>query len=327
MAEVVTFGEAMVRLSPPPSRRLEQTETLEVTIGGAELNVAVGVARLGRSAQWVSTLPRNALGRMTLDRARGQGVGTDWVGWDDEGRMGLYFVEYGASPRPSSVLYDRAGSSFSRDDGTEYDWRAILAGARLFHTSGITPALGQRPAAHVRQALETARNLGLTVSYDLNYRARLWTAAAARAAQEPLMEFVDVLLTTEEDTRLVFGIEGNDYRSVARELAERFDLKVVTITLRTDHTVLRNGWTAIAVENGTVFDDRTYEIELIDRIGGGDAYAAGFILGVLDGDVAKGVRYGNAFSALKQTSWGDFPWATADDLEALIADGGSRIVR
>src|SRR5439155_12673806 len=187
--------------------------------------------------------------------------------------------------------------------------------------------LGERPGADVRNAMEAARSLGVTVSYDLNYRARLWTAENARAAQEPLMEFVDVLITTEEDTRVVFGIEGKDYRAVARELADRFGLKVVTVTLRTDHSVLRNGWTAIAFENGTVHDDRAYEIELVDRIGGGDAYAAGFILGLLDGDVAKGVRYGNAFSALKQTSWGDFPWATADEVEALIANGGSRIVR
>jgi 2-dehydro-3-deoxygluconokinase len=225
------------------------------------------------------------------------------------------------------VLYDRAGSAFSLDDGSRYGWPELLSGAKVFHTSGITSALSDHAAAQVRAALEAAGELGLTVSYDLNYRAKLWSPERARAVQEPLMRLVDVLITTEEDTRTVFGIESTDYPGVARELADRYGFKVVTITIRTDHSVTRNGWTAMALHGGTLVEDRTYEIELVDRIGGGDAYAAGFILGLLDDDIAKGVRYGNAFSALKQASWGDFPWATIDEVEALIADRRSRIVR
>ena len=251
MADVVTFGEAMVRLSPPGSRRLEQTEALDVTIGGAELNVAVGLSRLGRTAKWVSVLPANPLGRMAFDRARELGVETDGIRWANGARMGLYFVEYGASPRPSSVLYDRAGSAFSLDDGSRYGWPELLSGAKVFHTSGITSALSDHAAAQVRAALEAAGELRLTVSYDLNYRAKLWSPERARAVQEPLMRLVDVLITTEEDTRTVFGIESTDYAGVARELADRYGFKVVTITIRTDHSVTRNGWTAMALIDST----------------------------------------------------------------------------
>lgn len=327
MTDVVTFGEAMIRLSPPLFRRLEQATSLDVAVGGAELNVAVGVSRLGLSSTWVSCLPENALGRMAQNKARELGVDTSWLAWDPGGRMGLYFVEYGSSPRPSSVTYDRANSSISRLDGAEFAWESILADARLFHTTGITAALSDRAADQVRVSMETAHRLGVLVSYDLNYRARLWTEDKARAVQEPLMSSVDVLITTEEDTRRVFGIEGTDYEEVARKLADRFGVKVVTITLRSDHSVLRNGWTAIAYADGAIIRDKTYEIEIVDRVGGGDAYAAGFAYGFLNADAATGLRYGNAFSALKQTMWSDFCWATLGEVEALLAGAGLRIVR
>lgn len=325
--DVVTFGEAMIRLSPPSYRRLEQASTLDVTVGGAELNVAVGVSRLGLRSAWVSCLPENALGRMGRDKAREQGVNTDWIHWDKGGRMGLYFVEYGASPRPSSVLYDRAASSISRLVAPAFDWAAILTEARVFHTTGITSALSEQSAEEVRLAIDTARAHGVLVSYDLNYRSRLWTEETARAVQEPLMSRLDILFTTEEDARRVFGIEGTDYSEVARQLADRFGISTVVITVRGDTSVLRNAWTAIAYSAGQLFTDRTYEIEIADRIGGGDALAAGFIFGLLTGDVDKGLRFGNAFSALKQTSWSDFSWATHQEVEALLAGSGLRITR
>lgn len=327
MTDVVTFGEAMIRLSPPLFRRLEQATSLDVAVGGAELNVAAGVSRLGMSSTWVSCLPENALGRMARNKARELGVDTSWLAWDPDGRMGLYFVEYGSSPRPSTVTYDRANSSISRLAGVEFPWQSILAGARLFHTTGVTAALSDRAADQVRVSMETAHGLGVLVSYDLNYRARLWTEDKARAVQEPLMGSVDILIATEEDTRRVFGIEGTDYAEVARKLAERFGIKVVTITLRGDHSVLRNGWTAIAYADNAIIRDKTYEVEIVDRVGGGDAYAAGFAYGLLRADVATGVRYGNAFSALKQTMWSDFSWATLGEVEALLAGAGLRIVR
>lgn len=327
MADLVTFGEAMVRLAPPGHRRLEQATSLDVTVGGAELNVATGVARLGLPSAWVSCLPDNPLGRMVRNRALEFGVDTSAIAWDATGRMGLYFVEYGASPRPSSVLYDRAGSSIAELRDVVFDWPTILAGARAYHTTGITTALSERTEAEVRASLGAARRAGALTSYDLNYRGKLWSAERARAVQEPLMGLVDVLITTEEDTKTVFGITGSDYREVARQLTDRFGFKVVTITLRGDTSVLRNTWTAIAYADGAFADDRTYEIELVDRIGGGDAYSAGFLYGLLTGDVAKGVVYGNAFSALKQASWGDLNFATHAEVEAQVHGAGTRIIR
>lgn len=327
LGPVVTFGEAMIRLATPDHQRLEQATSLEVTVGGAELNVATGVCRLGLTARWVSRLPDNPLGRMIRNRAREFGVDTSFVTWDPSARAGLYFLEPGASPRASAVLYDRAGSAISRLDPASMDWPAALAGASLLHTSGITPALSDGCAVATRDALAAARAAGVSTSYDLNYRAKLWSEARAREVQEPLMADVDVLITTEEDTRRVFGITGSDYRDVARKLVDRFGFKVVTITLRGDTSVLRNTWTAIAFADGVDHDDRTYDIEIVDRVGGGDAYAAGFLYGWLTRDVAAGVRYGNAFSALQQTLPGDLAWVTLAEVEAQLSGAGLRIAR
>lgn len=327
MPEVVTFGEAMIRLSPPGYRRLEQTTSLDVAVGGAELNVAVGVQRLGHTSAWVSCLPANALGRMAFNKTREQGVATDWIGWDPSGRMGIYFVEYGSSPRPSSVLYDRADSSLSHLDHIEFRWDSILVGARLFHTTGITAALSDRTAEEVAGAMSAARRLGVMVTYDLNYRAKLWDEERARMVQEPLMGLVDVLLTTEEDTKRVFGIEAPDYAEVARRLSDRFGIGTVVITLRGDTSVTRNDWTAIAYSDGRIYRDRTYQIELVDRVGGGDAFVAGFLVGLLEGGVDVALPFGNAFSALKQAQWGDFSWSTRDEVEALLAGVSTRIMR
>ena len=212
MPDVITFGEAMIRLSPPHFQRLEQTATLDVQVGGGELNVAVGVARLGLTSAWVSRLPQNSLGRLAENRARQAGVDTSHLVWtaDAESRMGLYFLEFGAAPRASAVLYDRRNSAISAIRPGEVDWKRVMEGARWFHTSGITPALSDSAAAVTREALQAAKQAGLTVSYDLNYRGKLWTPDKAQAVQEPLMEYVDVLITTEEDTNVVFKINAED---------------------------------------------------------------------------------------------------------------------
>lgn len=324
---VVTFGEAMIRLAAPGHQRLEQVTSLEVTVGGAELNVAAGVSRLGLASRWVSRLADNPLGRMIRNKAREFGVDVGFVSWDPAARAGLYFLEAGASPRASAVLYDRAGSAFSRLVPEEIDWVAALSGASALHTTGITPALSDAAATAVGDAFRTARAAGVPITYDLNYRAKLWSEERARAVQEPLMADVDVLITTEEDTRRVFGITGSDYHDVARQLVGRFGFKVVTITLRGDTSVLRNTWTAIAHADGIDYDDRTYEIEIVDRVGGGDAYAAGFLYGWLTGDVATGVRYGNAFSAVQQTVPGDLAVVTRAEVEAQLSGAGLRIAR
>ncbi|HEV7389756.1 MAG TPA: sugar kinase, partial [Gemmatimonadaceae bacterium] len=219
--DLVTFGEAMVRLTPPNFQRLEQATSFDTYVGGGELNVAVAAARFGASSRWVSRLPENALGRMIANRAREQGVDLQ-IEWTAGDRAGLYFAELGAAPRASSVLYDRTSSAISRVTTGATDWKRAFQGARWFHVSGITPALSESAAKVTAEALAAAKSAGLMVSYDLNYRGKLWTPEKARAVQEPLMEYVDVLITTEEDTRVVFGI-GESPSSYEHLSAEPYD--------------------------------------------------------------------------------------------------------
>ena len=327
MADVITFGETMIRLAPPNYLRLEQTPLLEVNVGGAEWNVAVDLSRLGISVGWVSRLTDNPLGRMIRNKAREQGVDTSHVLWTKGDRVGIYFVEFGATPRPSSVLYDRKISAISQIQPGEVNWEEVLRGAKWFHTSGITPALSPGAAQVTADALKTAKKAGCKVSYDLNYRARLWTEEEARKCQEPLMEYVDVLISTEEDTRKVLGISADNYREVARKLAEKFNFEVVCITLREDISVLRNRWTAIAYSAEKIYDDKTYDVEIVDRVGAGDSFTAGFIYGYLTGDVEKGLKYGNAYSALKHSIPSDTNWATLQEVENLIKSASLRISR
>ena len=327
MYDVVTFGEAMLRLSPPHFGRLEQTHSLDVEIGGSELNVAVGVSRLGMAAAWISKLPNNSLGRMVRNRARELGVDVAHLVFSDQGRQGLYFVEYGAAPRASSVLYDRGHSSISLIRPEEVDWKKALSRARLFHVSGITPALSPSAAETTALAMKTAKETGCLVSYDLNYRKKLWSPAEAKKGQEPLMKWVDLFITTEEDTGVVFGIREKSYQQVAENLAKAFGFKAVAITLREDLSVWKNNWTAIAYADGKIYSDRTYAVEIVDRVGAGDSFSAGFIYGYLTGDVEKGVKYGNALAALKHTMPGDFNWSTLEEVEAQIKGAGLRISR
>jgi 2-dehydro-3-deoxygluconokinase len=344
MPDVVTFGEAMIRLSPPHFQRLEQTSTLDVQVGGGELNVAVGVARLGLQSAWVSRLPKNSLGRLAENRARQAGVDTSHVLWapDAESRLGLYFMEFGAAPRASSVLYDRRNSAISAIQPGEVNWKKVMEGARWFHTSGITPALSDSAAAATLEALKAAKQAGLTVSYDLNYRGKLWSPEIAQSVQEPLMEYVDVLITTEEDTNVVFKIKAEgktdekgftrvsaeSYKEVARRLQEKFHFQAVAITLRENPLVWRNTWTAVAYADGKFYDDVKYELEIVDRLGGGDSFSAGFIYGRLTkGSYEAAVRYGNAFGALKHSMPGDFNWATLAEVESLLKGASLRVAR
>lgn len=327
MYDVVTFGEAMLRLSPPHFSRLEQTHSLDVEIGGSELNVAVGLCRLGMPAAWISKLPNNGLGRMVRNRARELGVDVSQVLFSDKGRQGLYFVEYGAAPRASSVLYDRGNSAISLIQPGEVDWEKILSGRKLFHVSGITPALSPSAAETTAAAMKAAKEAGCLVSYDLNYRKKLWSPADAKKCQEPLMKLVDIITTTEEDTSVVFGIREENYQKVAATLASTFGFKAVAITLREDLSVWKNNWTAIAYADGKIYSDRTYSVEIVDRVGAGDSFTAGFIYGYLKGGAEQGVKYGNALSALKHTIPGDFNWSTLEEVEAQIKGAGLRISR
>jgi 2-dehydro-3-deoxygluconokinase len=327
MSEVVTFGEAMVRLSPPSFRRLEQTRSLDVLVGGAELNTAVALARLGRSAAWVSRLTRNPLGRLIANHAREAGVSTEHVLWTDEDRVGLYFLEFGAAPRASGVLYDRKGSAIAGIRPGMVKWDQVFTGARWFHVTGITPALSKSAAEATQEALQAARTAGLRTSIDLNYRAKLWTQAEAGRWMTALMPACDVLITTEEDTERVFGITGKDYEDVAGQVARRFPVQVVAVTLRENPLVWKNSWTAIAYRDGKVFRTRTYEVEIVDRLGAGDSFAAGLIHGLVDGDLQRGLDYGVAASALKHSIPGDFDWVTREEVEAVLKAPGLRISR
>ena len=342
MPDVVTFGEAMIRLAPPNFERLEQATSLNLQVGGGELNVAAGVCRLGLRSAWVSRLPKNPLGRTLENRARQAGVDTSHLIWAEKSRLGLYFVEFGAAPRASSVLYDRADSAISRIQPGEVDWASAFKNARWFHMSGITPALSDSAAAVTREALEAAKKAGVPTSYDLNYRGKLWTPDEAQACQEPLMSLVDVLITTEEDTSTVFKIKTTDkskqtefaevradaYKEVARKLQEKFKFKAVAITLRENPLVWRNTWSAIAYAEGKFYDDVKYDVEVVDRVGGGDAFSAGFIFGYLEKkSYGAAVRYGNAFSALKHSNPGDFCWATRAEVESLLKGASLRVAR
>ncbi|MFI5394637.1 MAG: PfkB family carbohydrate kinase [Candidatus Binatia bacterium] len=342
MSDVVTFGEAMIRLSPPGFQRLEQTTSLDLHIGGSELNVAAGLARLGVKSTWVSRVPHNALGRLIENRVRQTGVDTSHLICADEGRLGLYFVEFGAAPRPSSVLYDRTHSAFCMIRPDQIDWPSVFAGAKWFHVSGITPALSDSAATVTRQAMQAARAAGLTVSYDLNYRSKLWPLEKARAVQEPLMEFVDMLITAEGDAARMFDVHtksqaqehefaalnAESYKEVAQRLQQRFGFSAVALTLRENPLVWRNTFTAIAYADGRCYEDVTYDVEIVDRIGTGDAFCAGFIYGCLvKQSYEAAVRYGNAFAALKHSHPGDFNWATLEEVESLLRGAALRIAR
>ena len=325
--DLVTFGETMIRLSPPGFRRLEQTTLLEVNVGGSELNVAVAAQRLGLRTAYVTRLTNNPLGRMIANKAREHGVDTSHIVWTDEDRVGVYFVEFGASPRPNSVLYDRRDSAMANIKPGEVDWDEVFSQARHFHTSGITPALSPTTAEATVEAVKAAKDAGLTVSLDLNYRARLWSQEEARKVMEPLTQQADILITTEEDTERVFGIKAESYERVAELLAERFDLAAVAITIRETPSVWRNTWTAIAYANGKLFRGPKFEIEIVDRVGAGDSFAGGFLYGWLTDGPEAGVNYGVAISALAQTNPGDLCWATKAEAERLLKGGGLRIVR
>jgi 2-dehydro-3-deoxygluconokinase len=327
MNEVITFGEAMVRLSPPNFKRLEQTATLDLQVGGAELNTAVALARLGHKSAWVSRLTDNPLGRLIANRAREAGVDTRHVQFTKDDRVGLYFLEFGAAPRASSVLYDRKDAAIAHVKPGTIKWNEVFSGAKCFHVTGITPALSPSAAETTREALQAARSAGVRISIDLNYRNKLWSPAEAGRWMREFMQTCDVLITTEEDVAKVFGITAEDDAAVARRLTQEFPVKVVAITLRDNPLVWRNTWTAIAYRGGDLFKTRSYEVEIVDRLGAGDSFAAGLIHGLLDDDLQKGLDWGVALSAIKHSIPGDFAWITRDEVEALLKGGGLRISR
>jgi 2-dehydro-3-deoxygluconokinase len=339
--DVVSFGEAMVRLAPPDFKRLEQTTSLDLTIGGSEFNIAIGVARLGLRSAWASRLADNPLGHMIRNKAREHGVDTSHVVWSKKDRCGLYFLEFGASPRASRVIYDRADSAIANIKPGDVGWKKALTGSKVFMVSGITPALSPTARKATVEAVKAAKACGCKVVVDLNYRKNLWSPEEANECMEPLMHDTDILSTTEEDTKVVFPklvsgaaktddfreVQAESYVEIASALDRAFGFDAIVITLRENPLVWRNTWTAIAYAKGKVYTTRKYELEIVDRVGGGDSFTAGFLYGYLTGDLQKGVDYGVAFSALKHTFPGDINWSTRDELVALVKGGGLRIAR
>jgi len=326
MSEVVTFGEAMIRLTPQNYHRLEQADVLDVHVGGGEFNVACNLRRLGVNSGWVSRLPMNPLGRMIVNKGREQGVDTSGVVWTKEGRAGIYFVEFGAMPRPSEVIYDRAGSAMSLLQPGEIKWADVFEGVKVFHTSGITPAISDSAAAATEEALTEAKKAGCKISFDLNYRARLWSQEKARQVLSKFMDKVDLLISTVEDADRVFGMGGTPEES-AKKLQDGFGFSIVAITRRHEKTAWTGGWASWTLSKGKFIRGREYDIEVVDRVGSGDAFAAGLLYGYLSGDLEKGVAYGDAMAALKNTMSGDFSWATKEEVERLMAKGDMRIQR
>jgi 2-dehydro-3-deoxygluconokinase len=325
--EVITFGEAMIRLSPPGFRRIEQAKSLDLQVGGAELNTAVAVSRLGHSASWISRLPDNPLGRLVANHAREAGVDISHVMYSKDERLGLYFLEFGAAPRASSVIYDRKGSAIAAVQPGMVPWAKVFAGSKWFHVTGITPALSASSAAATREAMMAAKAAGVKTSMDLNYRVKLWTTTEAGNCLSDLMQYCDVLITTEEDVEKVFGITGSNYEEVAAKVADKFKLDIVAITLRENPLVWRNTWTGMAYQKGKVYKTRTYEVEIVDRLGAGDSFAAGLIHGLLGGDLQNALDWGVATSAIKHSIPGDFAWVRPEEVEALLKGGGLRISR
>ncbi len=320
MFDIVTFGEAMVRMSPPDFKRLEQTTTLDLHIGGAELNVAVGASRLGLNCAWASKLPDNPLGRMIANKARELGVDISQVIWQNEGRAGLYFLEFGASPRSSSVLYDRANSSFSSIKPGQLDWQNILKDTKCLHLTGITPAVSQSAAQASMEAIKAAKACGCKVSLDLNYRAKLWSRQQAGKTLSSMMDYVDILITTRGDSHTVFNIKAETDEDLAAILLKRYPIEVVAVSYREGDTVWRCIWSALAQTRNKTFKTGTYSIDIVDQVGRGDSFAAGFLYGYIStDDVQKGLDYGVAFAALKHSFPGDFNWCTKEEVEALLA--------
>ena len=340
--KVVTFGELMLRIQPYNYERFVQCDHVEFTFGGGEANVAVSLANYGMDVAFVTKLPAHAIGQAAVNSLRRYGVDTSKIvrGGD---RVGIYFNEKGASQRGSVCIYDRAHSAIQTADPSEFDWDAIFEGANWFHFTGITPALGPNVVQMCLEACKAAKARGIQISCDLNYRGKLWTRDQARAAMTELCQYVDVCISNEEDAKDVFGIEAEatdiyggslnheGYKSVAKQLADKFGFKKVAITLRESHSAFDNGWSAMLydVASDEYCFSKKYDLHIIDRVGGGDSFGGGLIYSLLNGETTQqAVEFAVAASALKHSIEGDYNMVTVGEVEKLAGgDGSGRIQR
>ena len=342
--KIVTFGEIMLRLAPPGFQRFTQAHSFEAVYGGGEANVAVSLANFGEEVEYVTRLPKNELGDACLMSLRGYGIRTEHIARGGE-RIGIYFLETGAAQRASKVIYDRANSSFAAIQTGMIEWKKIFKGADWFHWTGITPAVSQGSADVCREAIQVAREMGITVSTDLNFRAKLWKWG--RSAGEVMTELVgmcDVALGNEEDAEKVFGIkapesdvtsgkvDADHYRFVCEELAKKFPtLKTVSITLRGSLSASHNTWSGVLWHHEKFFSAPTYNIlPIVDRVGGGDSFMGGLIYGLrrYKDNPQQALNFAAAAACLKHSIIGDFNAVSVSEVEALMAgDASGRVSR
>ena len=338
--KVITFGEIMLRLAPEGYYRFLQADKYGATYGGGEANVAVSLAGFGIDCAFVTKLPNNDIAEGAVRALRAAGVDTSLITRGGD-RIGIYFLEKGASQRPSKVIYDRAHSAIAEAVPADFDWQKIFDGADWFHVTGITPALSDNAAEITLAAAAAAKKAGLKVSCDLNYRKKLWSREKARLVMTELMKYVDIVIANEEDASDVFGItapgdvtkgevSGKGYVAVAKELISRFGLEYAAITLRGSISASDNRWSAVLVsKDSEVYVAKEYVVHIVDRVGGGDSFGAGLIYGLNNfDDPQQAVEFATAASCLKQTIEGDFNMVTVDEVTRLAAgDGSGRISR
>lgn len=340
MAKIVTFGEIMLRLAPDGYNRFFQNDVMRATFGGGEANVAVSLAQFGEESVFVSKLPSNPIGQGAINVLRYFGVDTKQIvrGGD---RVGIYFVEKGASQRGSVCIYDRAGSAISQASESDFDWQTIFSGADWFHFTGITPALGENVADICLSACKEARKRGIAVSCDLNYRSKLWTREKARGVMSEICKYVDICILNEEDAKDIFGIEAKEsdiysgklsregYEYVSCKLIEQFGFDKVAITLRESLSASDNNWSAMLCDGDRCYFSKEYKLRIVDRVGGGDSFGGALIYALVENmpsDVA--IEFAVASSALKHTIEGDFNRVSVSEVERLMSgDGSGRVQR
>ncbi len=343
MKKVVTLGEIMLRLSTPNNERIIQADTFDVCYGGGEANVAVSLANYGYDAEFVTALPPHAMGDSAIAALRKCGVSTKHIARCGE-RLGIYYLETGSAMRPSNVIYDRAHSSISTVTSDAFDFDEIFKDADFFHFTGITPAISDSAARLIEDALIAAKKHGVTVSVDLNFRKKLWSSEKAKSVMTNLMKYVDICIGNEEDAEKVLGFKAENtnvekgelnlagYESIFNQMIDKFGFKYVISSLRQSYSASNNGWSACIMDGSTrkFYHSRTYSITpIVDRVGGGDSFAAGVITGLLDGkSMEDALEFGVAASALKHTIPGDFNYVTRAEVDALVGgDGSGRVQR
>ncbi|NVM04023.1 MAG: sugar kinase [Candidatus Helarchaeota archaeon] len=318
MFDVITFGEAMIRLSPPNFERLENAVALDLKIGGTEANVAIALARLKLKTSWYSRLTDNSLGRRIENEIRKWKVDTNHLIWTSDSRVGLYFLEFGSKPRPSKVIYDRKNSAISKITKNEIDWK-YLEETKLFHTSGITVALSNSCRELVSSVLDFCRSKNIITSFDINYRSKLWPVGEASDKLKPLLNKIDIIMSSENDIDLLFSYKG-DFKEKAKKMMDEFKPKIIAITRGPDSPIILD-------ETGKILLGTGNRPNLVDRIGAGDAFAGGIIYGYLKNDIEKGLQYAEAMSALKFSIPGDFAIISIEEIEDFIKTKKSTIDR